>query len=101
MANILAKMNKYSITKLPSDILKEVAQRCRSLRKSLKLSQAELALKSGVSLGTIKRFETSGQIAFESLLKLAYLLNAIDDFNLLFYRDEKLIEIEKLFSNKR
>lgn len=92
-------MNKYSLTKLPSDILKEVAERHKKLRKSHKYSQAELAKRSGVSLGTIKRFESTGQIAFESLLKLAYLLNALDDFNAIFFREDTAA-IEKLFSPK-
>jgi transcriptional regulator with XRE-family HTH domain len=93
-------MNKYSVTKLPSDILKEIAERHKILRKSHKYSQAELAKRSGVSLGTIKRFESTGQIAFESLLKLAYLLNSLNDFNTIFLKEDNLAEIEKLFSTK-
>jgi transcriptional regulator with XRE-family HTH domain len=93
-------MNKYSIAKLPSDILKEIAENHKRLRKSLKLSQAELATRSGVSLGTIKRFERTGQIALESLLKLAYLLNALQDFETIFKRDEDLTAVKKLFSSK-
>lgn len=100
LAIILAIMNKYSITKLPSDILADIAENHKKLRKSLKLSQAELAKRSGVSLGTIKRFESSGQIALESLLKLAYLLNALQDFETVFKRDNNLEEIKKLFSTK-
>jgi transcriptional regulator with XRE-family HTH domain len=93
-------MNKYSIGKLPSDILKEVADRHRKLRKTLKLSQGELAERSGVSLGSIKRFESSGQIAFESLLKLAFILNCLEDFDKLFVIRDSSREIEKLFSAK-
>ncbi len=93
-------MNKYSVTKLPSDILKEISENHKKLRKSLKISQAELAARSGVSLGTIKRFESTGQIALESLLKLAYLLNALQDFEGVFKREETLANIEKLFTIK-
>ena len=67
-------MSPYSIIKLPSDILQETAQKHGALRKRHKLSQAELAERSGVSLGSIKRFEQTGKIAFESLLKLAHIL---------------------------
>lgn len=77
-------MGKYSINKLPSDVLAEVALRHKLLRKELKFSQAELATRSGVSLGSIKRFEQTGSISFESLLKLAHLLNRLEDFNELF-----------------
>lgn len=93
-------MNRYAINKLPSDILIEVANRHREARKSAKLSQAELADRSGVSLGSIKRFENTGQIAFESLLKLAFLLRCLDDFSQLFNSRENPSEIEKLFSSK-
>lgn len=93
-------MNKYSITKLPSDILKDIADRHKVLRKLYKYSQAELAKRSGVSLGTIKRFESTGQIALESLLKLAYLLNSLNDFETIFYKEDNMEAIEKLFSAK-
>jgi len=35
---------------------------------------------SGVSHGSLKRFEHSGQIALESLLKLAFVLECLEDF---------------------
>ena len=94
-------MNKYSITKLPSDILKQVADRHRTLRKANNYSQAALAVRSGVSLGTIKRFESSGQISFESLLKLAYFLNSLQDFETIFFRDDNIEKLEKLFTSKK
>ena len=93
-------MNKYAINKLPSDVLKEVAEKHRKVRKLAKLSQAELAERSGVSLGSIKRFENTGQIAFESLLKLAFLLQYLEDFKDLFSVSGNTKEIEKLFSFK-
>ena len=88
------------MNKLPSDVLKEVADKHRKLRKRAKLSQSELAERSGVSLGSIKRFESTGQIAFESLLKLAFLLDCLDDFKDLFSAEDNAKEIEKLFSFK-
>ena len=63
-------MSKYSINKVPTDILKETALKLKQLRKQKKWSQAELANKSGVSLGSLKRFESIGQISFSSLLYL-------------------------------
>ena len=49
-------------------------------RKELKITQNELAVKSDVSLGSIKRFETIGQISLESFLKIAFVLDCLDDF---------------------
>lgn len=53
-------------------------------RKALKLSQKELAKRSGVSYGSIKRFEQHGEISLRSLLKIADALNALQDFVNLF-----------------
>ena len=57
-------MKNYSLCKVPKDVVMEVATRFKSFRKAHKLSQLELATKSGVSLGSLKRFENTGQIAF-------------------------------------
>jgi transcriptional regulator with XRE-family HTH domain len=87
---------KYTINKQPSMILLEIAARHKKLRKNNHLNQAELATRSGVSLGSLKRFETTGQINFESLLKLAHFFNCLSDFDLIFYKEDQK-EIEKLF----
>ena len=91
-------MNKYITIKLPTDVQVQLALKFKELRKSKKYSQALLAQKSGVSLGSIKRFESSSQISFESLLKLANLFNRLDDFDMVFKIDTNLEHIKKLFS---
>lgn len=93
-------MNRYSLEKLPADILQETALKHRQLRKQLKLSQSQMAERSGVSLGSIKRFERTGKISFEALLKLAHLLGRLADVESLFSPKNDLAEIEKLFSDK-
>ncbi|MEM7370851.1 MAG: helix-turn-helix transcriptional regulator [Bacteroidota bacterium] len=94
-------MNPYSLQKLPSDILLETALKHRQRRKELKLSQAELAARSGVSLGSLKRFERSGQISFESLLKLAHVLGRLSEFEKILMPKENMAEVEKLFSHQK
>jgi transcriptional regulator with XRE-family HTH domain len=91
---------KFGTTKNPSDILEEIAVKHRSIRKEAGLSQVELAERSGVSLGSFKRFERTGQISLESLLKLAHVLNRLDDFDAVLKLNENLKDIEKLFSDK-
>lgn len=93
-------MNKYSLEKLPRDILQEMALKHRQLRKQQKLTQAQLAERSGVSLGSIKRFERTGKVSFEALLKLAQILGRLGDFESLFAPKGDLAAIEKLFSDK-
>lgn len=63
-----------------------VSTRFRNARKTVKMSQATLAERSGVSLGSIKRFERTGEISLSSLLKLAMVLGYENDFNNLFTR---------------
>ena len=92
-------MNKYSVKPLPSDIQSALAERFRKLRKAEGYSQTEMAQRSGVSLGSLKRFELTGQISLESLLKLAYLLDRLDDFMKVFEPSVDMKRIEKLFNS--
>jgi len=93
-------MSKYSITKTPLDVMQELVLKTQQLRKKNGISQLELSRRSGVSFGSIKRFETSGQISLESLMKVAYFFNRLDDFTAVFQIDTDLDTVAKLFSTK-
>lgn len=69
------------ILKTPDDVRREIADRFKARRLSRTLTQRELAARSGMSLGSLKRFETTGQIALDSLLRLALVLQCLDDFD--------------------
>ena len=69
------------LPKTPIDIIQELKVKFKQRRKSLGYTQTELATRSGVSLGSLKRFEGSGQISLESLLKLALVLECLGDFS--------------------
>ena len=62
----------------------KLAQRVRNIRKRRSISQEKLAVMSGVSYGSIKRFETSGQISLISLTKIAMALDLADELRNLF-----------------
>ena len=68
----------------PEEINLALAQRLSRIRKRRKLSQQELSEKSNVSYGSIKRFETSGQISLISLTKLCVALDCVDEMRNLF-----------------
>jgi len=68
------------LPKTPNSIMQELSTRFRIRRKTLGFSQKELSTRSGVSLGSLKRFEQSGEISLESLLKLAVILECLEDF---------------------
>ena len=93
-------MSKYSVTKTPTAVMEELVLKVQQLRKKNGISQLELSNRSGVSFGSVKRFETTGQISLESLLKLAYFFNRLDDFTDVFLIDSDLENVAKLFSNK-
>ncbi|MDQ1267928.1 MAG: hypothetical protein QG560_571 [Campylobacterota bacterium] len=64
----------------PQSVMQQLAENFKQKRLSLNLTQEGLASKSGVSLGSLKRFENSSQISLESLLKLSVVLGCLDDF---------------------
>lgn len=62
----------------------KLAGRVRNIRKRRSISQKKLADMSGVSYGSIKRFETTGQISLLSLTKIAIALDIADDLRSVF-----------------
>ena len=70
--------------KTPNEIAKSFADKIKEHRKRLKISQKVLAQKSGVSLGSIKRFETKYEIALQSFIKIAIALDLDKDIETLF-----------------
>ena len=70
--------------KTPNDIAKELVEKIKQHRKKLKISQNQLATKSGVSLGSIKRFESKYEISLNSFIKILIALNLEQDFENLF-----------------
>ena len=72
------------IWETPEEINFALAQRLVRIRKRRALSQQVLAEKSNVSYGSIKRFETTGQISLISLTKLCIALDCVDEIKNLF-----------------
>lgn len=68
----------------PQEINLKIAERARTIRKRRKMSQERLSEKSGVSLGSVKRFERSGEISLISLTKIAIALEIEQDMKKLF-----------------
>lgn len=66
------------------DIGKELAQRVRERRLDAAWTQSGLANRSGVSLASLKRFERTGLISLEGLIRLAIALDCVDAFGGLF-----------------
>lgn len=86
--------------KTPYEVSKELAEKARAKRKYMKLTQQQLADRSGVSLGSLKRFERTGEISLSSLLKIAFILDSLKEFENLFEKPE-YTSIEKILNDKR
>lgn len=67
-----------------SEINNEIAGKIVQLRKRKKITQKELAVRSGVSLGSVKRFEQCGEISLQSFTKLAIALGVEGELESLF-----------------
>ena len=79
-----------------------MADRAKIRRLDLNLSQEGLSRRSGVSLGSLKRFEKTGRVSLESLLKIALVLEALDEFEGVFpTRMQAPASLEKLMETTR
>ena len=64
----------------PQEAMESIKNKFRQRRKALGYTQEELATRSGVSLGSLKRFEQTGHISLDSFLKLALVLECLGEF---------------------
>lgn len=76
-------MHSYALH-TPEQISATLAERLKQLRLARGWRRVTLADRSGVSLGSLRRFEESGKVSLQNLLKLAFALGQLDDFDRLF-----------------
>jgi transcriptional regulator with XRE-family HTH domain len=67
--------------KTPQEVQQDLAGRFKARRLAMNLAQKELAVRSGVSWSSLKRFEREGLIALDSLLRIAMVLDCLGDFD--------------------
>jgi transcriptional regulator with XRE-family HTH domain len=68
----------------PAEIAQTLARRLRVARLAQGVSQAELALRAGVSVGTIRNLERDGDCTFVTVIKVAQCLRLEAGFEDLF-----------------
>ena len=76
-------MKNYS-RQTPEGTAEALAVRMRRIRLAKGWKQATLAERSGVTMASLRRFESSGKVSLQNLLKLAFALNRISDFDVIF-----------------
>jgi transcriptional regulator with XRE-family HTH domain len=89
------------IPKSHKEIQDEIKDRFKRLRLDIGYTQEALANRSGVSLGSMKRFEQIGEISLSNLVRLAVILDALSDFERLFTpMESKPKSIEEMLKNE-
>ena len=96
-------MDSYLRLYTPIEIERIIAKKVKEIRLSQNLKRDTLAEKSGVSASSIKRFETIGKISLTSLLKIANILDCLDQFLELFPEKEitTMAELEAMEKIKK
>ena len=83
-------MGEYGDQKTPKEIMILLSKNIIALRKQEKMSQRELSERSGVTYASIRKFESTGIISLERLLKISEALKRLTDFeSILFPSDMK------------
>lgn len=77
-------MNLLANFSSPDAIQRKIASQFQARRLMQNLTQEALSKKSGVSLGTIRRFEQTGDISMKHLVLLAMYLNIVQEMEGLF-----------------
>lgn len=61
------------------EVMRELGQRLRAQRMTKLITQQELAARAGVSLGAVKKLETSGASAVHTFVRVIQALSLTDD----------------------
>lgn len=73
-------INLDAYGKTPRELLLLIAENEKKRRKQLGMTQSKLAEEASISLASLRRFEQKGEIALSSLMKIAIVLRAQDEF---------------------
>lgn len=77
-------INEFVPVLTEQSVVAELVKRVKLRRKELGINQRALAQRSGVSFGSIRRFEEKGDISLCSLVKIGHAIGCLQDFNELF-----------------
>lgn len=88
-------MHSY-VFKTNLEILNEIRINFKKARILENITQAELALKAGVTIDVVRRFEQKGNITLKNLIALARIINRAEDLNKLFNIDSTIKSLADL-----
>ena len=93
-------MEIYTILS-PAEISEDLASRLKQRRLARNLTQAGLAARSGVPLGTLKKFEQSGGISLVSFVRLLVALDEQTGLERLLEANEHDATLDELVSKPK
>ena len=85
----------------PCQLKQQIAKQARQKRLEKNLSRTTLREKSGVPVSTIKHFETTGNISLDALLRIALVLDSLNEFSQLFASGTPVSLYEKKIVRQR
>jgi HTH-type transcriptional regulator / antitoxin HipB len=78
-------MNSAKLTMVdPAEMAQALAHRFRELRLLKGWTQKTLAARAGVTVASLRRFETTGKASLELVLKIAHSLNRLEELDSIF-----------------
>ncbi len=98
---MLSDISEFLSEYNPKDLALKIALRARQMRLSMNKTQQQLADQSGVSLGSLKRFEHSGEISLQNLLKLAVALESTLAFKEIFKENQSYKSVDDVLKQKK
>jgi transcriptional regulator with XRE-family HTH domain len=85
----------------PGQLKQQIARQAKQKRLEKNLSRTTLQEKSGVPGSTIKHFETTGNISLDALLRIALVLDSLNEFSQLFVLGAPVSLYEKKIARQR
>jgi HTH-type transcriptional regulator / antitoxin HipB len=87
----------------PDEVAKSLAERLKTLRLMQGFKRQTLAVRAGVTVSSLKRFETTGKASVELVLRLAFALGRLDEFAVICQPPpaQSLADMEKQGVSKR
>jgi transcriptional regulator with XRE-family HTH domain len=82
----------------PKSIIIGIRDRFKHLRLSIGYTQEALATRSDVSLGSLKRFERTGEISLVNLVRLSSVLGCMKDLNKIAIEQEKELSFDEMMA---
>ena len=79
----------------------KIANQAKERRLALNLSRKTLAERSGVAESNLKRFEATGDISIDSLLRMALAMECLGDFEKLFPSYQAFRSLDEISKPKR